>query len=363
MFNLEHAAFVCWNARSIRHKVPQVSRRLKEFSRLPILAVTETWQADKPVQLPGYIAYSRARTTNVTNGGTRGGGVAIYIPQRPHFIQSTGINLVDVQSPLEAVACRANLNGDYVSIVCCYVPSECRGVKLTALSLQSIIGQCPKPVILCGDFNAHGAWGGPNVVHNEAGATLQLVLDNEGLIALNDGRPTYHQSHTEVYSSLDVTAVASELALKYTWEVGEDQWGSDHFPTFLVPIKPQSRPAPTKVVTRHTDWNTYRETLRCITVQPESDLQHSVAALTSSLADAMHGATITKTLPGKISLVPWWTAACTRALEAEDAARQRRRRHRHVEILRLEYRRSVAKCRKTLLRAKRPSCRRFGQQT
>ncbi|EZA55637.1 hypothetical protein X777_04329 [Ooceraea biroi] len=62
------------------------------------------------------------------------------------------------------------------------------------------------------------------------GRNLLDALDTADLYWINNGQPTYFSRFYNTQSTIDLTIVNPRLLSACTWEVGEDPWGSDHFP-------------------------------------------------------------------------------------------------------------------------------------
>ena len=98
--------------------------------------------------------------------------------------------------------------------------------------LQSVIDQLPSPFILMGDFNGHHTLWGCGDVNNRGQQLEDLILKND-LILLNDKSHTYFHSASGTFTSIDLTLCSPPLFLDFSWKVGLDPCGSDHFPLLL----------------------------------------------------------------------------------------------------------------------------------
>lgn len=96
--------------------------------------------------------------------------------------------------------------------------------------LTQIEGMDGNRVMLCADFNAHSTlWGGARTDAN--GVVIEELLEEKGMVCVNDGRGTRIDVGTGNTSVLDLTLVSRNLAGICEWEVADDTTvGSDHFP-------------------------------------------------------------------------------------------------------------------------------------
>ena len=59
-----------------------------------------------------------------------------------------------------------------------------------------------------------------------------LILKND-LIIFNDKSSTYFHPASGTFTSIDLTICSPSLYLDFSWRVGPDPCGSDHFPFFF----------------------------------------------------------------------------------------------------------------------------------
>src|SRR5690606_11308497 len=124
---------------------------------------------------------------------------------------------------------------------------------LDTKKLKELLEATPDPKVITGDLNAHNvAWGSPD--KNYRGEHLFEILDEAGMVILNDGRPTF--ALPGKVSHLHVTAVSQDLASFASWDVSPNQWGSDHFPTFTTIRGPKKTK---KKQMKLTDWVQFRK--------------------------------------------------------------------------------------------------------
>lgn len=155
----------------------------------------------------------------------RGGGVAIFIR---NSVKYRRIPLTqDCDGGMEACAIEVFLDSESLSIVSCYYPPS-QGSTDTE-SWRRFFSQLPGKSFFGGDFNAHHmVWGDSHNCPN--GNHIVESLENMDLCVLNNGDPTFHCAAHRSNSNIDLSIIHSSLILSSNWQVGDDPWGSDHFP-------------------------------------------------------------------------------------------------------------------------------------
>ena len=96
-------------------------------------------------------------------------------------------------------------------------------------NLQDVIDQLPSPFILMGFGD----------VNNRGQQLEDLILKND-LILFNDKSHTYFHSASGTFTSIDLTLSSQSGFLDFSWKVGPDPCGSDHFPILLENDGPPS---------------------------------------------------------------------------------------------------------------------------
>lgn len=121
--------------------------------------------------------------------------------------------------------------------------------------LNTIIRQCPHPILVTGDFNAHNpAWGSARTTRR--GRELLDLVDEHDLCVLNDGTPTYVRG-TRCSSCLDVSFMSCELVSRASWFTDVETHGSDHTPTYITLHGLQ--PKVHRNLISHIDWTSFKE--------------------------------------------------------------------------------------------------------
>ena len=90
---------------------------------------------------------------------------------------------------------------------------------------------------------------------------IDLWMENNNLVFLNTGQPTYMQTNGSL-TYIDLTVVSAELALGLQWEPHIDNFCSDHFPIGIISsllLPPATSQKHWKLKT--ANWTGYREAI------------------------------------------------------------------------------------------------------
>jgi len=126
---------------------------------------------------------------------------------------------------LAAVAVQLWYDDSWITVVCAYAYGLFREAEW-----NNWLRSLPRPVLLCGDFNAHHSfWGGK--WQNRRGTVIRNCLIDQNLMVLNDGTPTFSRWHGGLLqeSVLDLVLCSLSLVGTVSMTVSDDLRGSDHF--------------------------------------------------------------------------------------------------------------------------------------
>ena len=198
-----------WNARSASGKMEEIDV-LTEW--VHVLGIAE------PGALQGLKDF-------YCYGNDRGPGVVVLVHysvphQWWHLTACPGVT---------AVAVQLWWDGSWVTLVIAYAYGS-----FTECEWNSWLSSLPRPIIVCGDLNAHHTiWGGKR--QNRRGAVIADSLLGQDLVVLNDGTPTFSRWHGGLWqeSVLDLVLCSSRLVGAVKMVVSDDLRGSDHFPLLV----------------------------------------------------------------------------------------------------------------------------------
>ena len=112
-----------------------------------------------------------------------------------------------------------------------YLPNT---TNITTDTLNKLLPYLTPSAFIGGDFNAHNSlWGADNKT-NPRGRLIEKWLEDNNLITLNNGEPTFHRLTSSTYTTIDLSIITPDLINDATFYVHEDSWGSDHFPIFTT---------------------------------------------------------------------------------------------------------------------------------
>lgn len=202
-----------WNVRGLRGRAAEVEVLLK-WTDLCGLGETRL-HSDLEFVLPGFAVYRNNEGSGVLLA------VRQTVPHRPFLV-------LDCPGGV-AVAVHVWSGGGWVLVVALYVAGN-----FSARDWEDWLGTLPRPVILCGDLNAHHSlWGSQR--QNKKGSVVAASLGSQDLVALNDGSSTFVRWYAGNLqeSVLDLAICSSSLAGHLAAVVSDDLRSSDHLPILI----------------------------------------------------------------------------------------------------------------------------------
>lgn len=291
-----------WNSRSLNSNKHYLQNYLNS-NKVDIVILSEIWlKPSSHCHFKGYNFISKRRE----NGK---GGVGILITNSLAYQE---VNLTHNINNNNIEICAIKLDSDNVHVISLYKPPN---VQATANDWNIIFSQFTGELIIGGDFNAQNRiWG--SAADNEQGKRLVDALDNCNLVVLNDGSPTRIIRPNQNHSAVDLTLSTASLAIKSTWNILEDNFGSDHYPIKItIGINTQhfsSNPSSRWKDTR-ADWNIFADRLDTListsnTTENQSETLTQLIQNISNAADA--AIPIKRPLTSKSSRPIWWDEEC-----------------------------------------------------
>ena len=208
----------------------------------------------------------------------------------------------------------------------------------------------------------HTLWGGKETDDN--GKVIEELMDNKGIVCLNNGVGTRINVRNGVESALDLTLVTDSLAGVCTWEVKKQTTvGSDHYPIITgvgLTIEKYDTDGVRNWAFHKADWEEFKEI--CEKEMAEIDIKEGVDQLNMSVGrvmiEAAERSIKRKEGKNKKRMVPWWNKECGEAIKARNKAFRGLKRNHSFENL-MEYKRSQANVRKSIKSARRTCWRNF----
>ena len=322
-----------WNANGLRAHLGELRQFIATADTKPhIICIQETFlKPDHRVELGGYNTERRDRPGHK-------GGVATLISSTLSYtvIPSTRNNLEELSVSITTSAGSRTITN-------VYNPS---GHAINADDYSELFDR--RNIVIVGDFNSHSAlWGSPTTDRN--GDVIETLLHTHGLVTLNTGEGTFIKPQGGC-THLDLTLVSSHLAARSSWNVIHDSLGSDHLP-ILTTI--DERPvledlSHKRWVLRRADWPAFTEACRGMnTGDNTADNELVYTKLVAGIVSAADKAIPKASGRSRFKPVPYWTDACSRAVENRNHARNRMNRTRLLDDC-IKYRRLKAVAQRTL---------------
>ena len=335
-----------WNCRGLKPNYEEIKSLLHD--NIPQVAcLQETYLKDTDnVTFKGYVSYNKMAISPVDGRAIGGSSILIKsdVPQE-HILLNT---------PLQALAMRVTLHKP-ITICSVYIPPK---YKLTDRELDNLLDQLPSPVLLLGDFNAHNIIWGNNETDNR-GKIIEDFIEKHELCILNNTKCfTYLHPASGSFSSIDLSFCSPSLFMDFSWDVAQDQCGSDHFPIFINTHKPTGCEKPPKWQLHKANWTEFnllcRNEININMFEEDNTIEH----FTSTLMD-IASKTIPKssTIPKKIHK-PWFSSDCEKAVKERKSALKKFQSQPTPANLD-KYREARAKTRRTIKESKRKSWKQY----
>lgn len=211
-----------WNVRGLISKWAEFKHFFLFLAPI-VIAIQETWFLPTDRYNFSLSQYNLFRFDNVT-GDRRRGGVALYVSK--DFVHTE----IDINTPLQAVACTVRLNGRMIDFCSIYIPPNEDNAELLR-NLNELIAQFRNPFILLGDFNAHNPiWSREPCASDRRGRLIEDLINMHNLVLLNDGRNTHFSLSHNTESAIDLTICSANISTLFDWTIDSDIYESDHYP-------------------------------------------------------------------------------------------------------------------------------------
>lgn len=253
------------NIRSINNKKSEVIDILNRKS-IHVLCLQETWIKDINFEL------TNQHKIYLKNRADGYGGVAIVIKNR---IISNEL-ILPLFNDIEIIGVKVDINNHTYNIINIYINPRVNNESLINEldSLTSILGTMTN-IIFCGDINAaHPSWDNNCVTANNRADLIYDFLSENYLITLNNGQPTHINANSR---AIDITATTTNIFDQFTWEILDDNCGSDHLLIISKQVDYQEDNK-TKLITNYRNVITELNNLEPDTINRISDI-HTINSL------------------------------------------------------------------------------------
>ena len=179
---------------------------------------------------------------------------------------------------------------------------------------------------------------------------MESFLNDSETVLLNDGSPTYLNTGTGNFSSIDLSISSPALAVQFSFHVLDDQYGSDHFPIVLrTGVSRVRHFRPPRWRLKDANWELFRSSVRFL--NPVENVDEEVSRITSSILAAADGSIPKSGGPMARTLVPWWTREIDAAIKEKKRSLNRFKRY-PTQLNMIEFKRARAKARRLIVLAK-----------
>ena len=304
-----------WNCRGFKSNKNELDLLIHENNPY-LICLQETLTSDKAkLNIKHFTTYSKLATLDAQ--GKPHGGVGVLV--KSHLPQSE----VNLNTTLQAVACKVTLHKT-MTVCSLYIPPN---ERIKSEDLDSLINQLPSPMIIAGDFNAHNTmWGDRK--NDPRGRLIEKFMTDHNLCLYNTGSFTYLHPGNGSLTAIDLTLCSPSLLLDYSWEVHNDQCGSDHFP---IVINSNNKPPGERWPQwqfHKADWDMFQAL--CVTNLETTDFNNSIDPI-KTFTETLHE--IAKKCIPKSSAnpkrppKPWFNEECKEAITQRNKALRNFRNH------------------------------------
>lgn len=332
-----------WNANNLKTNGTEF-KLVVDSLKPDIVCIQETFLTSRDIfDIPGYNCIRRDR------GQGAGGGVATLIKNGiPYVLDSQA-------QDLEYLSVHIKSGGQNILVTNIYIPNN-KYHRVHPLDEIKEVFLKPNSVI-CGDLNGKNTlWGSP--ASDPWGIILEDIITDSNLVVLNNGSGTRMDfSDPDKISHLDLTLASPNIATTSSWEVLDENCGSDHFliETTVGSDILQNEPFIPKWNFNKADWGKFKsiseENLIAVNKQIFDNIEHYNEEIISAIFSAAVE-TIPKSKINDKKPVPFWTAECTEAVKARKRAQRRVIKTRNPKDY-IEYKHTRALARRVIKSAKK----------
>lgn len=209
-----------WNARGIRNKIEELSKRVYDYD---IVIITETKRNNKEIlKFKGYNVLEKKFIKKDKSAGK----LAIIVRQDLKIRKLDEI--VSLTNNIELLG--VHITGLEKEINCIAIyrrPGNIESRKTWRDIVEKI--KKLKNVMVIGDFNAHNTnWNCEYTDRN--GERLQEEMEEEGFFAVNDKTKSRISEAGSIPSNLDLMFSSENIFELIDYKQKQDTWGSDHYP-------------------------------------------------------------------------------------------------------------------------------------
>lgn len=336
-----------WNARSaVSNKISL--ELLLEKNNINVALISETW-----FKSDTYYNFYRFNTLRSDRPDGKG-GVAILVKNNLRYKE---LNLPNIHNmSCKGITILAK-NNEQLNIVSVYIKPRTR---ISSNTWNVFFSSIPKPFVVGGDFNAHHlAWGCET--NDVFGQNLMDSMDDNNIIYLNDGSPTYITHSNRQKSAIDLTLCSADIKQLMDWAVILDPHGSDHLPILInCTLTPDSITFKNyrKWKIQKANWHMYyhecEKNFSNNNITSYTEVINNINISAQSSIPANQNNSIKNTAKHK----QWWTEECSNEVQYRKESFYEYKENPTLANL-LKYKESDARAKRTIKRAKRDAWKKY----
>ena len=302
-----------WNANSFVPNKRLALGHICETNNIDLVVIQEVkWDPHQVQTIAGYGVTHKLRNS-------RGGGLAVFARtgiltrKLPHPVPD-----VDASS-LEALVMEVSVEGEVLILLAVYCPP---GNDFPLAWFTSVLSHyADRPVLICGDFNAHTELWDPHCQPSPRGASVQQLMEEQSLSLLND--PLQHtRCRGSRVSTPDLTLARSLTCISWTTI---QTTLSDHHHLFahimygLNSQRPKQRPTRAHYCWAKANWSLFGSLVSTKLPSIGKSTSSTAASFRTALLNAALAAIPKGTYDAPQAL---WSAEADQAEQASLAARR-----------------------------------------
>lgn len=340
---MDFQTLIQWNCNGYYSHIEEIKLLMQQLNPL-IFCLQETHFPELHIpKMKNYNMYYK----NFTPSQRARGGVATLVNKNTsskEIVLNTNFQAIAVSIHFPIKICVCNI----------YIPPH---QLFTKQELLDLIKQLPKPMILCGDFNAHNElWGSGR--KNRNGSIIESAMDYLDLNIFNNSfSPTHFSSFNGSFSFIDLTITSPELQYQYNWKTHTDLCSSDHFPIILTSLQKILTSKRPKWLIDKADWHLYQTNLNFDNITNE-DVNISCEQITNAILQSAELSIPKSSHTPKRPPVPWWSKEISQSIKNRNKSLRTFKQYPTEENLQ-HFRIKKAQCRKLIRESKKKSWNNF----
>ena len=190
-----------WNLNGLEGQYEYLQKLIVEKS-IEVVCLQETnLKGNKSINMKNFTCYNKNRSDCLIASG----GVAILVKSNLYAKE------IKLQSNIEAIAVTLTTNNNKQITICnIYLSNR---YKISLETLENLLKELPKPVVLLGDFNSHSTlWG--SYKNDKRGKIVEEFICKHDIVLLNDQPPTHFNASTGRSSAIDLSPSAVITSLQ-----------------------------------------------------------------------------------------------------------------------------------------------------